>query len=678
MKTFSERHANESARRPAASLDAPHGVSASARAHTRDVAQRERIDSAFGVPLQRVEDDEDLQRKTEIPMQRREDEEEPLQGRFRTTQRRADEEDEPLQLRFETAHRQGAEEDELQLEAALAAPAQGEAESPALPNRTGLPDGLKTGIESLSGLSMDHVRVHYNSAQPAQLNALAYARGSDIHVAQGQERHLPHEAWHVVQQAQGRVKPTLRMKDGDAVNDDKELEQEADVMGAKAAVTVSTAAPSPLFQRRAESAEASPQQESIGRHGARGRLNFLSSGAAERDETQAARHDHRTGFEVGGTVAEQLGAQEGRGSPLPGEVRSSIEPRLGADFSGVRVHADGEAARPSSQLKADAFTQGEDTHFGAGKCSLGSQAARRLLAHELAHTDQQGAAPLQRQPIQRHPQGTELKDKDAEVAEIGEKEKDSQKGKPVNTAKSKASESPPSATRTKQVEAAEKREGRESGAAFTTAQALNPGAMSLAAAQKILQGAYGGTKKIVPGTIVILADQPACATKYDEVCTADGIMHGDRPWRTGDRAADDAAAGVQTEGFAWKGVVYVNGKTPLVTATAHEILHNNTEPKFRKKMGETFNEGTTEILARKALKDSGITVPSVTAYPNEVAITQILFDFFGSDLMEKAYFEDVMNVVRRFAIQCPGTWKQLTNGAAALDATRVQNALKRN
>jgi hypothetical protein len=105
-------------------------------------------------------------------------------------------------------------------------------------NNTGLPDQLKSGIESLSGLSMDHVRVHYNSAQPAQLNALAYAQGSDIHLASGQERHLPHEAWHVVQQAQGRVKPTLQMAGGLAVNDDAGLEREADVMGVRALAPV--------------------------------------------------------------------------------------------------------------------------------------------------------------------------------------------------------------------------------------------------------------------------------------------------------------------------------------------------------------------------------------------------------------------------------------------------------
>ena len=102
-------------------------------------------------------------------------------------------------------------------------------------NNTGLPDQLKSGIESLSGYAMDDVKVHRNSDKPAQLNAHAYAQGTDIHLASGQEKHLPHEAWHVVQQKQGRVKPTLQMKGKVNVNDDEGLEKEADVMGAKAA-----------------------------------------------------------------------------------------------------------------------------------------------------------------------------------------------------------------------------------------------------------------------------------------------------------------------------------------------------------------------------------------------------------------------------------------------------------
>ncbi|MCC2546537.1 DUF4157 domain-containing protein [Hymenobacter sp. BT175] len=101
-------------------------------------------------------------------------------------------------------------------------------------NTTGLPDSLKTGIESLSGMSLDDVKLHRNSAKPAQLQAHAYAQGTDIHLGPGQEQHLPHEAWHVVQQKQGRVKPTMQMKGSVAVNDDGSLEKEADVMGAKA------------------------------------------------------------------------------------------------------------------------------------------------------------------------------------------------------------------------------------------------------------------------------------------------------------------------------------------------------------------------------------------------------------------------------------------------------------
>ena len=101
-------------------------------------------------------------------------------------------------------------------------------------NNTGLPDNLKTGMENLSGMSLDDVKVHRNSDKPAQLQAHAYAQGTDIHLGPGQEKHLSHEAWHVVQQKQGRVKPTMQMMGKVDVNDDTGLEKEADVMGAKA------------------------------------------------------------------------------------------------------------------------------------------------------------------------------------------------------------------------------------------------------------------------------------------------------------------------------------------------------------------------------------------------------------------------------------------------------------
>jgi hypothetical protein len=66
------------------------------------------------------------------------------------------------------------------------------------PNRTGMPDQLKLGIESISGLDLSSMRVHYRSSKPAEIGALAYTQGREIHVAAGQEEHLPHEAWHAV------------------------------------------------------------------------------------------------------------------------------------------------------------------------------------------------------------------------------------------------------------------------------------------------------------------------------------------------------------------------------------------------------------------------------------------------------------------------------------------------
>lgn len=142
-----------------------------------------------------------------------------------TLQRASEEDEDTLQGKFEnTVQRQEEDEDTLQ----------GKFEQPVQKkNETGMPDNLKAGIEDLSGFSMDDVRVHYNSDKPATVQALAYTQGTDIHVAPGQEKHLPHEAWHVAQQMAGRVEPTTEVG-GMPVNDNAALEHEADVMGAKA------------------------------------------------------------------------------------------------------------------------------------------------------------------------------------------------------------------------------------------------------------------------------------------------------------------------------------------------------------------------------------------------------------------------------------------------------------
>ncbi|RUL79012.1 DUF4157 domain-containing protein [Dyella choica] len=129
----------------------------------------------------------------------------------------------PLQRRVDASSRQVAQQRQL---------AQLRADRSAEHKPNGLPSPLRAGIEAASGMDMGDVVVHRNSAKPAQLNALAYAQGNEIHLGAGQEKHLPHEAWHVVQQRQGRVKPTAQLA-GVALNDNAGLEREADVMGAR-------------------------------------------------------------------------------------------------------------------------------------------------------------------------------------------------------------------------------------------------------------------------------------------------------------------------------------------------------------------------------------------------------------------------------------------------------------
>jgi len=162
-------------------------------------------------------------------------------GQMTLQKKAALEEEGMVQGKFEAIQKQGIEE-ELQMKSdpiqkkpdADSPQAEAPVSEPVRENNTGLPDNLKSGIENLSGVSLDDVKVHHNSDKPAQLQAHAYAQGTDIHLGPGQEKHLPHEAWHVVQQKQGRVKPTLQLKGKVNVNDDPGLEKEADVMGAKA------------------------------------------------------------------------------------------------------------------------------------------------------------------------------------------------------------------------------------------------------------------------------------------------------------------------------------------------------------------------------------------------------------------------------------------------------------
>ncbi|WP_437656662.1 DUF4157 domain-containing protein [Sorangium sp. So ce1182] len=95
--------------------------------------------------------------------------------------------------------------------------------------------------------------------------------------------------------------------------------------------------------------------------------------------------------EAGPTVGLQshLTASQGRGAPLPPEVRARLEPRFGVDLGEVSIHTDGSSARLNRALGAHAFAYGRDIYFGSGQYDPSSTRGQWLLAHELTHVVQQ-------------------------------------------------------------------------------------------------------------------------------------------------------------------------------------------------------------------------------------------------------------------------------------------------
>ena len=112
--------------------------------------------------------------------------------------------------------------------------------------------------------------------------------------------------------------------------------------------------------------------------------------------------DSGGGFETSPAFASQLSNTRGGGQAMPRETKSFMESRFGQDFSHVRLHTDGTAANMNRDIQAKAFTHGSDIYFNRGEFSPNTEGGKRLLAHELTHTVQQGSmTSVQSKSIQR-------------------------------------------------------------------------------------------------------------------------------------------------------------------------------------------------------------------------------------------------------------------------------------
>jgi hypothetical protein len=82
----------------------------------------------------------------------------------------------------------------------------------------------------------------------------------------------------------------------------------------------------------------------------------------------------------------------GGGQTLDQLTRDFFEPKFGYDFGAVRIHTDGRSASAAAAVNARAFTVGQDVFFGTSQHRPHDTEGRALLAHELTHVVQQGAA----------------------------------------------------------------------------------------------------------------------------------------------------------------------------------------------------------------------------------------------------------------------------------------------
>jgi hypothetical protein len=98
----------------------------------------------------------------------------------------------------------------------------------------------------------------------------------------------------------------------------------------------------------------------------------------------------REGGEKEAGDPEAIRGQLGHGHSLDGKTRQRMEGAFGVSFSGVRVHTGAQAENLSQNMNARAFTVGSDIAFGPGEYSPGTLVGDALIAHELAHTVQQG------------------------------------------------------------------------------------------------------------------------------------------------------------------------------------------------------------------------------------------------------------------------------------------------
>ncbi|RZJ51066.1 MAG: DUF4157 domain-containing protein [Chryseobacterium sp.] len=147
-------------------------------------------------------------------------------------------------------------------------------------------------------------------------------------------------------------------------------------------------APKPLIQKKKEEEIQAKEEEEIQAKEDEKELQMRAAADANPSDSS--------------NLESTLNSSKSGGAPLSGKVKTEMESGIGADFSKVRIHNDSTSVQMNKQLGSQAFATGNNIYFNEGKFNPNSQDGKHLLAHELTHTVQQGAA-IRKKPEQVSP-----------------------------------------------------------------------------------------------------------------------------------------------------------------------------------------------------------------------------------------------------------------------------------
>ncbi len=188
------------------------------------------------------------------------------------------------------------------------------------------------------------------------------------------------------------------------------------------------------------------------------------------------------------------------------------------------------------------------------------------------------------------------------------------------------------------------------------------GPLSKEKAKQVLQDAFGSYVTISEGKVEVL-EQAAFQVAYDKI-------YGETKW-SWEKWVKPTHGNLN--GFAHKGVNYINKNMANTGTVPHEMLHNNAAADWRPFVGSQFDEGATDVLKQHALKKAGLTSPN--SYPDQIGCVEAFLNSgVSKEQLFKAYLKGGAKTIVGEHVDktCKGTWADVKTAMEAKDWAKAK------